>query len=93
MSITKKIPLKDLPAHLPKKRGKKIAVSTIYRWTRAGVAGVRLETSWVGGMRVVDLSAVDEFFEAVARSRQPDRPTSSPTRPRDTKTSLADGGW
>ena len=51
--------------------------STIWRWHRRGVRGVRLETIVVGGRRYTSRAALQRFFE---RSTEADagRPISTP---------------
>jgi hypothetical protein len=38
--------------------------TTLWRWAREGVGGVKLETIRVGGRRFVTRTAVDEFLRA-----------------------------
>lgn len=40
-------------------------VSTLVRWRTRGVHGVKLATVKIGGRRMVESSALDEFLEAV----------------------------
>jgi len=60
--------LKCLPAG---RNGKRISLCTIYRWASRGVGGVRLETLKVGGSHCTSLEALQRFFDAVSRNREP----------------------
>jgi hypothetical protein len=61
------ISLHDVPRLLPRtKPGRKIAISTVYRWTAKGIKGVRLETIQVGGRRCTSKQALERFFDALA---------------------------
>ena len=50
------VPLSELPSHVPPRNGRKISIATCYRWSIAGVQGIRLETAQVGGQRVTSLN-------------------------------------
>lgn len=52
---------------LPRRRaGRKVAASTLYRWSAVGCRGIRLETVQVGGTRCTSLEALGRFFAALA---------------------------
>ena len=54
---------------LPKRRGNRdVNVSTVYRWTTAGLQGVRLESVQVGGTRCTTSEALARFFAKLARN-------------------------
>ena len=57
------IELSVLPGHLPRKKGKKIHISTIHRWRARGIRGHKLETILVGGVRYTSLEAVNRFLQ------------------------------
>jgi len=58
--------------HLPRRRkGKRPAVSTIYRWAQRGVRGVRLETLQVGGTKCTSIEALQRFCERLTRANGP----------------------
>ncbi|HUE15799.1 MAG TPA: DUF1580 domain-containing protein [Planctomycetaceae bacterium] len=60
--------------HLPIRRGgKKVAVSTLYRWAKDGVRGVILESLQCGGTLCTSLPALQRFFARLSaqRSRVP----------------------
>lgn len=54
-------PLVEASNYLPKRRGKKVHVSTLFRWVSRGVSGVHLETCKVGGIRYTSLEALRRF--------------------------------
>ena len=70
--------LNDLPEHAPQRRGKKIAISTIYRWVTHGLRGVKLETAYVGGIRYTSKQAFDRFVQAITNARASDPSTWMP---------------
>ena len=41
--------------------------STINRWAKAGLRGIRLETICVGGSRFTSIEALQRFFERLSR--------------------------
>lgn len=60
------IPLSEVPhlEFLPKRRaGSRLALSTLFRWSRKGVRGRRLQTWKVGGQRCTTVAALHQFFE------------------------------
>lgn len=53
---------------LPRRRGgKRIHVSTLYRWATAGCKGIVLETIQVGGTRCTSREALQRFFERLSQ--------------------------
>jgi hypothetical protein len=48
-------------------RGRKIHISTFYRWATIGCRGVVLETIQVGGSRCTSVEAMQRFFEALSQ--------------------------
>jgi hypothetical protein len=74
------IRLQDLAEHLPRNRnGKKIHISTLYRWASRGVRGAVLETVTIGGTRYTSLQALRRFSRpgASIRSVRPNRAAQS----------------
>lgn len=55
--------------HLPKRNGKKVHYSTVYRWATKGVRGRVLESRLVGGIRYTTVEAVQRFLAADPVSR------------------------
>ena len=72
----------EIAARLPRLDGKRIAISTLWRWATKGCRGVKLEARRLGGRFVTSLEAVDRFsaklaeLDAAPRSPQP-QPESS----------------
>lgn len=56
------IPLREVPNHLPQRRGKKIHYSTVYRWAMKGTRGRKLESTMIGGIRYTTMEALERFF-------------------------------
>lgn len=48
--------------------GKKISLSTIYRWSNRGINGVTLETIRVGGIRCTSMEALGKFIATLSAS-------------------------
>ena len=65
MSLTDSmIPLSAVPTLLPARRaGKKTAPSTVHRWTKAGLRGVKLRYVQCGGVKCVTAQMLEEFFD------------------------------
>ncbi len=58
-------------------------ISTLWRWHRHGVAGVRLETVVIGGKRYTSRQALQRFIEATTAAHDGPPPAgSSPDRKR-----------
>ena len=55
----------DLPDYVPRRRGKKIAKSTGWRWAKVGVRGIRLELLMCGGVAHTSQEKLQEFFEKI----------------------------
>jgi uncharacterized protein DUF1580 len=57
-------------ALLPKLRAdRRIAPSTLYRWSTSGLRGVHLETIQVGGTLCTSQEALQRFFDKLAGSK------------------------
>jgi len=65
------IPLREVPNHLPTRRGRKVHISTIYRWCKKGMHGLRLETVRVGGITYTNDRALQRFLRAPKVSAPP----------------------
>jgi hypothetical protein len=63
--------LAQAAAELPRRRGRKTNLSTLYRWTQAGCRGVQLESIQIGGTRCTSREALQRFFEALSERREP----------------------
>ena len=84
------ITLSDACKTLPKRRrGKRPAVSTLYRWASHGLNGVRLETLQCAGTKVTSREALARFFVSL---------TERGTAPREAERAAAEqeldrDGW
>jgi len=61
------VALRDLPDLLPRRRGRKVHLSTIYRWADRGVGGIRLETTRIGGVLYTSHEALAEFTRLLSK--------------------------
>ena len=59
------IQVNDVPDHLPKVRGKRMNICTVYRWIQRGLCGVQLETYYIGGVSHTSKEALARFDHAV----------------------------
>ncbi len=57
------VSLSEVPALLPRKNGKKVHYSTVYRWVTKGTRGRILESMFIGGVRFTTIEALNRFFE------------------------------
>lgn len=60
------IPLSEVPGILPRRRGRRLHLSSIYRWAQHGVRGVRLEVVRVGGVAYTSRQALDDFVQSLS---------------------------
>lgn len=61
-------PLSEAPGHLPRgRRGRRIHISTTFRWAQRGLRGVRLETIRIGGALYTSDEALQRFAEQLTR--------------------------
>ena len=49
--------------------GKKISISTFWRWMTCGYCGVKLKVTYVGASPVTTEAWIREFFDSVAQAR------------------------
>ena len=63
------IPLAEVANHVPKRNGKTVPYSTIYRWSIKGARGRVLESKLVGGIRYTTVEAVQRFLAAATVSQ------------------------
>ncbi len=47
--------------------GKRLHISTIYRWTETGARGVKLQTVQVGGKRCTTRAFINQFIEELSK--------------------------
>jgi hypothetical protein len=69
------ISLKDACRYLGDITGKRLALTTVWRWCSKGCRGVRLESVCIGGRRYVTIPAIERFIN---RSIQPAQPPAPP---------------
>ena len=62
------IPLVELPHSplVPRKRGRPVHVSAVFRWASRGLRGHRLETARCGGVLCTTRSAVTRFYASLS---------------------------
>lgn len=58
------IPLSEVSRYVPKRRGKKVHYSTVYRWATKGARGRVLATALSGGIRYTTVEEVRRFLGA-----------------------------
>jgi hypothetical protein len=81
LSLETVLPFRAACAQLPRRRaGRQMRPSTLYRWSRQGLRGVRLETIQVGGTQCTSIEALQRFFVQLSapaedRDRRDVRPT------------------
>ena len=56
------IALTEVPDLLPRRRGRKIHYSTVFRWATKGARGKVLHSQLVGGIRFTTRGALDRFL-------------------------------
>jgi|CXWL01.1.fsa_nt_gi hypothetical protein len=56
----------EIASRLPRLDGKRIALSTLWRWSTKGCRGVRLEARRLGGRYITSIEAVDRFSARLA---------------------------
>ena len=65
------ISLAEAANRLPRcRRGKKISLATLYRWSSSGCRGVRLETLRVGRARATSMGAIQRFCERLTKLQE-----------------------
>jgi hypothetical protein len=62
--------LSKVPVNLERRTGKRLNVSTVYRWINRGIAGIQLETILVGGCRYTSAEALNRFFSQSTLAKQ-----------------------
>ena len=64
----------------PRRRGKRPAFSTIWRWATSGVHGIVLDTIMVGGTRCTTASAIQNFCDALTAAADAGVAVSPPVK-------------
>lgn len=66
------VALRDVPALLPRRRNRRVHLSTVYRWVTRGAGGRVLESVRLGGVSYTSREALERFAAPA-----PDPPSSS----------------
>jgi hypothetical protein len=73
--------LAEAAATLPRRRaGRPTHASTLFRWSRAGLRGVRLEIVQVGATKCTSREALARFFAKLTRAAAKGAATREPAR-------------
>src|SRR5208282_2487216 len=86
------LPFTEACNHVPRRRrGTKLHVSTLYRWWKKGIRGVRLEVAVCGSSPATTKEELRRFFDAVAAAKAPSvgRPAPPAKTPRSARKDLA----
>lgn len=59
------VPLREAVTLLPKRRGKHLHISVLYRWRSRGIAGKRLWTTKLGAVLYTHPTALREFLSSL----------------------------
>jgi len=62
------VSLKSARDVIPGKRGHRVSASTLHRWQRQGLRGIRLETRVVAGVRYTTFEAIERFISATTEA-------------------------
>jgi hypothetical protein len=66
--------------------------STLWRWHRRGISGVKLETVVIGGRRYTSHEALRRFVDATTSAREPGASPATTERPDVTHARLEEAG-
>ena len=72
----------EAAAWLPRVGGKRLSTSTVWRWARKGIKGVRLEVRRVGSRFLTSHEALDRFTKALGEPSLASDNTPRPASPR-----------
>ena len=89
------VKLSEAPGILPRgAKGRKVHVSTIWRWSSRGIRGIKLATVRVGGMIFTSREALRNFFDQLNNSEtlELDKPVRRRRRATRVKQRLKDKG-
>jgi hypothetical protein len=56
------ITLREVANYLPRRRGRKVHYSTVFRWVTKGARGRVLRSILVGGVRFTSVEALEQFL-------------------------------
>jgi hypothetical protein len=65
-TIEELLSLSEAAKRVPKLNGRRVHASTIFRWCRRGLSGVRLEYVRIGRRMATSAEALNRFFNALA---------------------------
>ena len=81
MSNEQLLTLRDAARALPGQRcGRRVHVSTLYRWCSRGLGGVQLECLRVGGRLYTSQEALQRFADRLTAAQSPGGRPGEPTR-------------
>ena len=86
----KLLTLAEATKYFPAIEGKRINLSTIYRWTTNGCRGVILESVPIGARRMIPIGAIRRFNEARAAQHRARWPAAGQTSRERTRAKRAD---
>jgi hypothetical protein len=62
------VPLKAARDAVPGMPGRRISSSTLHRWHRQGLGGIRLDTALIAGVRYTSVEAIERFITATTEA-------------------------
>lgn len=65
--------LTEVPNFLPRRRGRKVHYSTVFRWATKGARGKVLQSQLIGGIRYTSIAALNRFLEPATGQANDDR--------------------
>lgn len=70
------IPIREVPGLLPPRpTGRRVHVSTVFRWIGRGVRGVRLDAVRIGGTTYTSAEAIQAFAQHLSRADRSPSPS------------------
>lgn len=78
------IPIRDVPRRIPpRKNGRRLHISAVYRWMSRGVRGAVLESVRLGGTTYTTVEALQRFADHLGNVRQVQKPQPRRTLTRE----------
>ena len=90
VSCEQLISLKQVTEYLPRRNGRAVHYSTVFRWTKTGVRGRRLSTIRMGGIHYTTIAQLNDFLKS--GNDPPPQGNSAKTRAARAKTQLKSMG-
>lgn len=81
----KLIRIKDVPAYLEPKIGKRLSLPVIYRWTEKGIHGVRLELTYLFNQSFTSAEALERFDQRTTEAKLAKMNAPKPAKPASSK--------